>query len=440
MNRLAAHDPLDRAARTVRVRDFVSYLTLVVLILCGVLWGMSATAPVKVRAGGIILQEHGLLEIAATSEGRVKRIDLDIGSLVSEGDVVAEFEKPETERELSRLRLQLADSESRLKTLRSFYLEEDTREVQVEQNRLAAISKTQKLVERREALLAERLADLNKMAEEKIVTRTKLIDAELTLANAKERNAALDLEARVIETKRHKRQSQQRLALLDEQLKVNNLARKIERLEGQHADESVARSLHSGRVVELKVNRGEVVTSGTSLAVLAPVTQNPETDYGALYISPIDGKRVKVGMDVELVPSTVRREQYGFVRGKVAFVSSVPATQESMQRVLQNQQLVQRLSGAGAPFEVKVTFLKNSANPSGLEWSSSAGPLSTLDAGTLFKGDVIVERVPLMALLFPSTAGSKGLADVDTNRVSSWVQSTKSWFVGWFQQSADSLK
>lgn len=435
LDRLAAHDPLDRAAKTVRVRDFAAYLILVGLILGGVLWGMNATAPIKVRADGIVLQESGLLEIVANGEGRVKRLNLDIGTLVTEGDIVAEFEKPNTERELSRLKAELVDSRARLKTLRAFYIEADRREFQVESNRLAAIFATQTLVERREFLLGERLADLTQMEKKKIITRNKLIDAELEVANAKEKTANLKLEAKIIETKRVNRQSKQGLALLDEELKLNNLARKVTRMEGQLADESVARSLHSGRVVELKVNRGDVVTAGASLAVLVPEEQAIEPDFGVLYVSPVDGKRIKVGMDVELVPSSVRREQYGFVRGTVEFVSAVPSTQESMNRVLKNQQLVTRLSGAGAPFEVKVGFVKNSTNPSGLEWSSSTGPPSKLSSGTLFKGDVVVERVPLLALLAPSIASSTSLSELDSNQANSWLRSARTWLAAAFQPS-----
>ena len=58
-------------------------------------------------------------------------------------------------------------------------------------------------------------------------------------------------------------------------------------------------------------------------------------------------KDLRAGMDAEILPTTVRREEYGFIRGKVTFVSDYPATEAATMRVFENAPLVQALSSRG---------------------------------------------------------------------------------------------
>jgi len=408
LNRLAALDSMDAAAKTVRFKDLFAFVVLLLVFVGAFVWAISATAPVKVRGEGIVLQKAGLNEIVANGGGRIKKLILSVGVNVLEGQTIAELEKPEIEADLRRVQAELIDVKLRQKSLREFFSETEQRESKVEDDRITAIYRIQSSINRRQELLENRLKNVRSMIAQKIFTANRLIDIELQLTEATEKNGSLGLQIRTIETGRINRQKKQTLTLLDERQKVGELQRKITRLQERLQAESTVRSLHTGRVIELKVNRGDVVVSGTSLAVLSPVGNSSEADYGTLYVSPADGKRIKTGMKVELVPSTLKREQYGALLGVVEFVSAVPSTLESMQRNIKNAQLVKRLSGTGAPFEVRVSFTKNSKNISGFEWSASKGPSSKISPGTLFAGDIVVNRKTLLELLFPFVSQSYG--------------------------------
>jgi HlyD family secretion protein len=121
-----------------------------------------------------------------------------------------------------------------------------------------------------------------------------------------------------------------------------------------------------------------------------------------MYVSPRDGRRVEKGMAVEIVPSTTRKEEFGFVHAVVTDVSDVAATAEGMRSVLKNEQLVAKLSGEGAPVAVRVKLETDTATPSGLKWSSSKGPAQRVSPGTLLDGLVVVDRVAIVNLLAPT--------------------------------------
>jgi HlyD family secretion protein len=104
---------------------------------------------------------------------------------------------------------------------------------------------------------------------------------------------------------------------------------------------------------------------------------------------------------VQVAVSTARREEFGFVIGRVRLVADIPSTAEGMQRALKNKQLVQSLSNNAAPFEVLIDLHADPSTPSGYRWSSSRGPNLTLNGGTLVSADIEVSNVPILALAIP---------------------------------------
>jgi HlyD family secretion protein len=168
-------------------------------------------------------------------------------------------------------------------------------------------------------------------------------------------------------------------------------------------------SPYPGQVVEVKVNSGDVVAAGTPIAMLAPTADEAADTLGVIYVSPTDGKRIRPGMEAEIVPSIYRREEYGFIRAKVVSVSPVPATAEGMRRVVKNDRLVTQLSGGGAPFEVRVHFDRDASVPSGLQWSASKGPPAAIAAGNLIDAAILVDRKPIANLLVPGIDTMLGL-------------------------------
>ena len=122
---------------------------------------------------------------------------------------------------------------------------------------------------------------------------------------------------------------------------------------------------------------------------------------GIIYVSPVDGKKVKTGMKVEVGPSNVKQEEYGFMLGIVTRVSEFPATPQGMMKTLQNENLVKALSGGGAPIEIRATLIPSSKTFSGYRWSSKNGPPIKIHSGTLCFSSIIVDEQPPITLVIP---------------------------------------
>ncbi|MCB1506070.1 MAG: NHLP bacteriocin system secretion protein [Hyphomicrobiaceae bacterium] len=411
LERLASPEQLDRPSQLVRPHGWLALAALLSAVVAAATWAVSATAPVKVSGAGILFDDGQLMEVVSGTGGRIVELKLPSGSPVAVGDVVAVLARPELELDLTKTRADLTDAKKRLAELQIFHAESDRRETEAEANRLDTIRTSQKHVTRREALLQEKMAGVERLLERKLLVRDRLIETELELASARERIAQLDDESRLIEQRRLERQSKARLALLDEELKVGEFERRLARLEAQLAEERSVRSPHAGRVAELKVSMGDVVTAGVPLATLKRSDDATTGLSALLYVPARDGRRIAAGMKVEVVPTTTLKEEFGFVSGVVSEVSDVAATKEGMTSALKNEQLVAKLSGEGAPIAVKVLLDEDSTTASGLNWSSSKGPAQRIPAGTLLDGAIVVERVAILTLLAPSLDRLLGMTE-----------------------------
>ena len=79
-------------------------------------------------------------------------------------------------------------------------------------------------------------------------------------------------------------------------------------------------------------------------------------------------------MKVQVLPSTVKAEESGYIQGEVTSVSQFPVTEGEMFLLLENQTLVDTLRTGDAQLRVDVKLHRDPSMLSGLEWSSSQGP------------------------------------------------------------------
>jgi len=402
LNRLASPELLDRPVRMVGSAAWLGLVALVCALFAGLAWAAVSKAPIKVTGQGIIVSEGGLVEITAFDQGRIQELYLRPGQAVAAGETVALIGQSDLTRQLENARASLTDARTRLDEITAFYTDSGARKRQADDDRLATIAETEALLKEQLKLLVERAQGIRGLVERKAMVRERLIDAEVDVNNTRERLANLDDERLLIALNRLDFESKRTIELLDQRLKVEEFEREVGRLTRLLADRELLVSPYDGRVVEVKVNPGDVIQPGSALATLATThAEAADEVYGLLYVPPHDGKQVAAGMAVEIALTTVRREEFGYVIGRVVEVAPLPATFEGMRRTLQNDRLVEQLSGSGAPFEARVLLERDPATPSGFKWSSSRGADIDINAGTLFEGQVIVRHKRLASFLAP---------------------------------------
>ena len=400
LERMASPERTDHPVRLVGAPGWITLICFVAALIGGALWALGTEAPVKVRAQGILIDKAGLVELSSEQGGLLQEVRVAPGDRVERGQVIATLSRSELRRELAGDEAVLEDLNDRFERMQLAHRARGEREAASDERRLLTIADTRETLLKRLELLTARAAKLEPLAQRKVVPELRLIEAQIAVSDLDERLSALDEDAQRVRLDAQDRQADREFELLEERLRIDEQTRKITRLRARLAEEKVIKATHSGRVVELKVNPGDVLDPGGALATLAP--EGRQSDLQALmYVPPAEGKRIEPGMVAEIAPTTVEREVYGHILAEVVSVAPLPATPEGMRRVLQNDQLVGQLSLGGAPIEVRLALKPDPETATGFAWSASNGPVAGVNAGTLLDGKVVVAERPLIDLVIP---------------------------------------
>lgn len=403
LERLASSEHVNRPVTLVGASGWLILLCFAALIGLGVAWALATKAPIKARGQGILIDQAGLVELVSEQGGLLQSIEIAAGDLVEEGQVIATLSRTNLRRELSGAQALLVDRQQRYDQMLAAQNDRVDREKTADERRLATILRITETLQERVPTLQNLAIELEELAERGLVPQRRLLDAQIAVLNLEERISTLQEEAQGIELEALDREAQRAFELLDERLSIGEQTRLIERLEAQLAEERVIRSTHAGRIVELQVNIGDVLPEGRALATLTQTGDDREL-LALMFVPPEDGKRIEQGMVAEVDPTTVEREVFGHILAEVIAVSELPSTPEGMRRILQNDQLVQQLSLAGAPIEVRIRMTRDDTTETGYAWSASDGPVSGVNAGTLLEGRILLEERPLVDLLVPGAS------------------------------------
>lgn len=82
-------------------------------------------------------------------------------------------------------------------------------------------------------------------------------------------------------------------------------------------------SAYNGRVIELRAERGSIVAPSDTIMSMEATDLPLEA---IIYLPAADSANVRPGMDVQVLPANVAREEYGFLRGQVTSVAAFPST------------------------------------------------------------------------------------------------------------------
>jgi multidrug efflux pump subunit AcrA (membrane-fusion protein) len=182
---------------------------------------------------------------------------------------------------------------------------------------------------------------------------------------------------------------------------IKQLQLKINQLESQLETVSRVVSPVSGRIVEVKVSRGDFVNPGQTIVSLEATGEEIKDLEAVLYVRAEDAKKIEPGMAVNIALTSIKKEEFGLLLGRVTSVPKYPQSFAGMMKTLGNEELVKQLTGMGAPVEVHIDIIPDAATVSGYKWTTPSGPPVKLNSGTLINGSVIVKTQRPLSLIFP---------------------------------------
>lgn len=405
LDRLSSPEQLDQVMQVTNSKGWLGLATLGALMLVAGVWSITGSISERVTGRGILLRSGGIFSVEANSDGSVTDLSVRVGDVVEEGQVVARLGQPDLADRIRQARAQVAEQEAAYRRVTEFR----SRDLGLQGRQLAEqranLEQSIGAGDRVLQSLVERLRAEEPLVAQGLITRQTLLATTQQVEDAREkvRQARADLAALRVQELQSRNETDTRAQTA--MVAVNEARRVLASLERQLRETSEVTSPYTGRVLETMVEQGSIVERGEPILTVDQTGKSVKELEAVIYIPSLHGKTVRPGMEIQIAPSTVRREEYGYLLAKVTYVSDFPATPAGMRRVLKNDQLVTALSGVDAPYEIHADLIPDPGSPSSYRWSSLRGPPIRIQSGTLAEGNVVVERRRPIFMVIPPLRG-----------------------------------
>lgn len=383
LDKLASPEQLDVLMEVTSPKGWVALGTVGATLLAVLVWSVFGSIPTRVQGQGILIRGGALREVKAGAEGELVELDVRLDESVTQNQLLGRIAVPSLEEKTKSAAQKVTGLEAEYESA----LVED--EATIDANK-ADVART--MVELQK--VSEELRNKKRSYEKGLITRSSLLSFE---------RDKITLEASLTRLNGNIRQLEQKLR--QRKLELDAARREMEELQSTGERGATLSATVAGRVIELKKAVGDRVTAGEVVALLEPFTGEMEP---IVFVPSTQGKRIRPGMEAQISPSTVKTEEYGYMKGTVAYVGEYPVTPEAAAAVVANESLVRELLGNTAKIQLRASILPRPETPTGYAWSSSNGPPFKIASGTRVTISVIVDRRRPITFVLPLIKANLG--------------------------------
>ncbi|MCG2586357.1 NHLP bacteriocin system secretion protein [Massilia sp. TS11] len=394
----------DRHVARVGWRGWGMLALLGAILAAIIVWSAVGDVPTRVRGSCIIMHPAGVTDVTTDVAGRITALLVKPGDSVSAGQEVALVATPDLYEKIQSARQSVADLEAEARVAR----EQTSNSVRLAHDSLAeqraALQLRARSDQKRIALLEQQVDINNRIRKEGLITERAAATTPLDLADA--RAALEDTQRKLVDIDKQEadlaRKSSGTLAKLT--LQIQDARRALAALENQEGAVTRLRAPTDGKVVEVKAGLDAPVKRDMAVLSLERIDNAGRELEAVMYVSAADGKKIAAGQDAELLPSHAKREEHGMLRARVRTTSAYPASPQGLLNTIANPDLMRELARGTATYEVRLQLLKlgPGAGPGNpYQWTSAGGNRVAISSGALCQGEILVQHEKPVAMVLP---------------------------------------
>ena len=407
LQRAASPEQLDHLVRITRPFDWIIIIVICVALVAVVTWGVVGRVPTRAAGEGILIGSGGrVVDATSAAAGRLARIGVAVGDLVSQGQPIAEIVQTDIRQRYANAVEVFHEKERQHADLIEKTRRELTSKSQNFAKLEAAFEQVIKATSQRIDFLAVDVKNLEDLMSKGLTTRRALDERRRELTDAQQRKEDTQNEILKLRSQKMDLETQRERESQTSEFALNDARRQMDAAAGQLTRNTEILSPIEGRVLEIKISAGAVLSVGTPVIAIESEGRKLEA---LVYIPAERGKNVKLGMRARIEPSTVKREEFGTMVGAVVAISDFPITPQGMVAVLHNENLVNRFSKEGAAYAATVSLEPDTETFSGYRWAVGRGPPVRLSSGTLVRAEVTTRQQRPLDLVLPLLRRLTGL-------------------------------
>jgi len=428
LDRLSSPEELDQRLKVVSPIGWIALIATGLLIAAALVWGFLGSIADKATGQGIIISSGGITGVVHHANGQITDVSVNDGDYVQKGQVIARIQQTELIEEINKYKqdleaaraidlnnLELNNSrlnfniygkigeiyknyqaaQANLETQRTYYNTQKAQaEYELEQARIQYEDSLEKYNK------YKTLYEGGAVSEKDLTDYERQLQVNELAYKTKQQNYVQLPLSQLLEAEANFEAQKQ---WLKDTITVSilDLENNIAKMQRDLMTNSEIIASVSGRVLELRFKKGDIIQAGSVICTIAEERAQTDSLEAIIYVPVDQGKKITPGMEANISPTTVKKEEFGFMLGNVVSVSEFPSSAQGMMVTLGNSELVQQLSGEGSPIEVRVKLIMDSSTPSGYKWSTSQGPSIIVDDGTFCLGEVKVEEKRPISMVVP---------------------------------------
>lgn len=323
LERLSSPEQVDEILKISSAREWIAFLAVFILLAATGIWSVVGSLPTKTNGHGVIVRTGGIVNVSTLHSGLLLSVGVTVGDQIKRNQVIARVAQPALLEQIRIQRMEIQEAErdrvfAKRIAMSQAALRLDALRLQRE-NALREI----KDIQEQTSLAVEQIPVLEQLFAKGLVTRQQTVAGRQALVGFQQRIAAQQAAIKQYDSQKYEIEAAPGIADLERVAQIRHLQMGVGDLEQQLTMSEEVISPYSGQVIEMDADEGSVVQAGTAILSLEP-------ELGKLQIlvcvpSQL-AKNIATNMAAEISPSQVRREEYGFIRGKVVYVAAYPAT------------------------------------------------------------------------------------------------------------------
>jgi HlyD family secretion protein len=406
--RFASPDHLDQRINLIPPAMRVMALSATVLVIAGLVWAFFGSVPTRATGRGVLLADGKASHtVQPVVSGPVVELLVSRGQHIEADALIARIEQVSLNTQLASNTARVAVMEHNLARLKAAHDMEFAKSEASYRRQSAAAEEQISAGKIRATQLKEILTADEALLQRGLVSRMEVANARAQYDQTMQEVA--NATARAVQIESQREQKRDLLADVERQKQEEIDALKAEgaRLQSEVSIGSAVKSPVAGRVEEIRVGRGDVVSPGTVLVTIGQV--NPGSFEILAVFANNMAKRIVPGMDTHIRPVSVRKEEHGSMRGRVLSISELSISKAELDAILRNSELTNNLMGDTAPLLAKIEVFLDKGTPSGFAWWGGQGPPFAVTRGTRVEVDVLVDHRRPIALIIPAFRQLLGL-------------------------------
>jgi biotin carboxyl carrier protein len=146
---------------------------------------------------------------------------------------------------------------------------------------------------------------------------------------------------------------------------------------------SILTSSVEGTVISAKVDNEPFEAFEPIISVIDSLDRKNQQSMVIAYVNNAGQRDLKIGMDAQVWPEDEKRDEIGYVRGRIVRIDRYPVAANVVRQTLKSEEMAGRLLESGEMmYQVNIELLRSKEDPSLYDWSFGEPEDVSMNVGT----------------------------------------------------------